>query len=77
LLTTFIVGVLSGFMENWSITTETFNPNKFAETFFYYEPVLTLFTQWLLMKEAVIFIFTIDGLRRIAKRLKNVGGRGY
>ena len=71
LLTTSIIGVLSGFMENWSITRETFNPNKFAETFFYYEPLLILLSQWLPMKEAVIFTFAIDVLRRIAKRLKS------
>ena len=70
LLMTFFVGVFSGFMENWSITGEDFDPTKFAETFFYYEPLLILFAQWLPVNYAAIMLFVIDVLRRIAKRLK-------
>lgn len=70
LVTTFFVGVFSGFMENWSITGETFDPKRFAETFFYYEPLLILFSQWLPVKQAAVMLFVIDILRRIAKRLK-------
>jgi len=66
---TFIVGVASGFMENWSMTREAFDPNKFAETFFYYEPLLILFAQSVPIKEAVVLTFALDVLRRIATRL--------
>jgi len=70
LITTLFVGVFSGFMENWSITGEAFDPKRFAETFFYYEPLLILFSQWLPVNYAAIMLFIIDILRRIAKRLK-------
>mgnify|MGYP001106199431 CR=1 FL=1 len=70
LLATVFVGVFSGYMENWSISGEGFNLNKFAETFYYYEPLLILFSQWFPMREALVFTFALDVLRRIAKRLR-------
>jgi hypothetical protein len=70
LIATVFVGVFSGYMENWSVSGEGFDWNKFAETFYYYEPLLILFSQWLPMREAVTFTFALDILRRIAKRLR-------
>jgi len=70
LLATVFVGVFSGYMENWSISGEGFNLKKFAETFYYYEPLLILFSQWFPMREALVFTFALDVLRRIAKRLR-------
>lgn len=70
LVTTVFVGVFSGYMENWSISGEGFDWNKFSETFYYYEPLLILLSQWLPMREAVAFTFALDVLRRIAKRLR-------
>jgi hypothetical protein len=70
LVATVFVGVFSGYMENWSISGEAFDWNKFAETFYYYEPLLILFSQWLPMREAVTFTFALDILRRLAKRLR-------
>jgi hypothetical protein len=69
LIATVFVGVFSGYMENWTISGEAFSWIKFAETFYYYEPLLILFSQWLPMREAVAFTFGLDILRRIAKRL--------
>ena len=70
LVTALFIGVFSGYMENWSISGEAFSLKKFAETFYYYEPLLILFSQWLPMREAVTFTFALDILRRIAKRLR-------
>jgi len=70
LIATAFVGVFSGYMENWSVSGEGFDLKKFAETFYYYEPLLILFSQWLPMREAVTFTFALDVLRRIAKRLR-------
>ena len=70
LLATVFVGVFGGYMENWSISGEAFAPGKFAETFYYYEPLLILLSQWLPMREAVAFTFALDVLRRIALRLR-------
>jgi hypothetical protein len=70
LIATVFVGVFSGYMENWSVSGEGFDWKKFGETFYYYEPLLILFSQWLPMREAVTFTFALDILRRIAKRLR-------
>jgi hypothetical protein len=70
LVATVFVGIFSGYMENWSISGEAFDVNKFAETFYYYEPLLILFSQWLPMREAVLFTFALDIVRRIALRLR-------
>ena len=66
-IVTLIVGVVSGFMENWTITGEAFNLKKLGETFFYYEPMIILFAQWLPIEYVVVFTFVIDIVRRIFK----------
>lgn len=70
LLATVVVGIVSGYMENYSMNGDVFSFNKFAETFFYYEPLLILVTQWVPMKESIILLFVIDVLRRAALRLR-------
>lgn len=67
LIMTVVVGVISGYMENWVISGEKFDVKKLGETFFLYEPLIILFAQWLPMEYAVVFVFSIDVLRRIFK----------
>lgn len=67
LLATIIVGAISGFMENYTKSKQTFNPAMFAETFFFYEPLMLLFGQFLPAKYAIVFLFGIDIVRRLAK----------
>ena len=63
-----------GFLANTFITHETYDANKLMETWFTYEPVLILISQYLPMREALVWTFAIDVTRRIliavAKTLK-------
>ena len=68
-IATLIVAV-GGWIENYTQTGEPFNAKKFAETFFYYEPVLILMSQAFPMPYALFVTFAIDVLRRIASRLR-------
>ena len=67
LLATIIIGAISGFMENYATGKQAFNPALFAETFFFYEPMLILFGQFMPVAHSVIFLFAIDIIRRVAK----------
>lgn len=66
---TVLVG-LGGYLENWVRTGEEFDARQFAETFFFYEPVLIGIAQLLPLEYAIVLTFVIDVLRRIALRIK-------
>lgn len=61
---------LGGYLENFVRTGEPFNVKKFAETFYLYEPLLILLSQFLPLNYAVVLTFAVDVLRRIAWRIK-------
>lgn len=65
-----IIVAVGGWLENYVKTKEKFDPSKWAETFFYYEPALILLTQWFPTEYAVFLAFGIDVARRIAVRLR-------
>jgi len=68
-----IIVALGGYLENYVMTGEGFQKERFAETFFYYEPLLILFSQAIPTKYALVFLFAIDVARRIATRFKKPG----
>jgi hypothetical protein len=65
LLTAAIVGAASGFMQNVFQKNDTFDLKKFAETFYYYEPLLILVAQFIPLKYGVVLLFVIDIFRRV------------
>ena len=69
LLTASIVGAASGFMQNVFQKNDTFDLKKFAETFYYYEPLLILVAQFIPIKYGVVLLFVIDILRRVLLKL--------
>jgi len=56
-------GVLSGFMRNVLQTKEKFDFKQFAETFYFYEPLLILVSQFLPVRFAFVLVFVL----RVAK----------
>lgn len=69
LLATLIVGVASGFMQNVFNKNDTFDLKKFAETFFYYVPLLILIAQFLPVNYGAVLLFVIDAFRRVLLKL--------
>ena len=69
LLTTLIVGTGSGFMQKVFKTNETFDLKKFAETFYYYEPLMILVGQFIPVSYGIILLFVIDIFRRVMLKL--------
>jgi len=69
LLTASIVGAASGFMQNVFQKNDTFDLKKFAETFYYYEPLLILVAQFIPIKYGVVLLFVIDIFRRVLLKL--------
>ena len=69
LLATLIVGTISGFMQKVIKTNETWDIQKFGETFYYYEPLLILVGQFIPVKYGVILLFVIDIFRRVLLKL--------
>jgi hypothetical protein len=69
LLVTLIVGTVSGFMQNVFKKNDTFDLKKFAETFFFYVPLLTLIGQFLPVSYGAVLLFVIDAFRRVLLKL--------
>ena len=69
LLTAAIVGAASGFMQNVFQKNDTFDLKKFAETFYYYEPLLILVAQFIPVKYGVVLLFVIDIFRRVLLKI--------
>ena len=69
LLTASIVGAASGFMQNVFQKNDTFDLKKFAETFYYYEPLLILVAQFIPIKYGVVLLFVIDIFRRVLLKI--------
>ena len=68
-LATLIVGTASGFMQKVFKTNETWDLQKFGETFYYYEPLLILVGQFIPVKYGVVLLFVIDIFRRVITKL--------
>lgn len=69
LLATLIVGAGSGFMQNVFKKNDTFDLKKFAETFFYYVPLLILIGQFLPVNYSAVLLFVIDAFSRVLLKL--------
>lgn len=69
LLATLIVGAASGFMQNVFKKNDTFDLKKFAETFFYYVPLMILIGQFLPVNYGAVLLFVIDAFRRVLLKL--------
>lgn len=63
IVATLLDGVFSGFMRNTIYTKEKFSPKAFAETFYYYEPMFILVSQFLPIQTSFILVFAV----RVAK----------
>lgn len=68
-LSTLIVGTASGFMQKVFKTNETFDVRKFAETFYYYEPLMILVGQFIPVSYSIVLLFVIDIFRRVLLKL--------
>jgi hypothetical protein len=68
-LATIIVGTASGFMQNVFKKNDTFDLMKFAETFYYYEPLLILVGQFIPVNYGVVLLFVVDIFRRVLLKL--------
>lgn len=76
LLATLIVGTASGFMQNVFKKNDTFDLKKFAETFFFYVPLLTLIGQFLPVNYGAVLLFVIDAFRRVLLKLVPTANAG-
>jgi hypothetical protein len=50
-------------------TNETFDLRKFAETFYYYEPLMILVGQFIPVSYGIVLLFVIDIFRRVLLKL--------
>lgn len=59
LIAVMLDGVLSGFMRNALQSKEKFDFKQFGETFFYYEPLLILVSQFFPIKYSFVLVFVV------------------
>jgi Na+/phosphate symporter len=66
---TFIVN-FAGFIENVVIENQSYDIQKFGETFFKYLPMMVIISQFIPNQEAAVFAFALDF---ISRALQNAG----